>query len=249
MSTSSRKVKSSSSKSQPSSTLKSAAAPKPRKATKSPGGYKITFGHHKGKPIRDIPLPYIEWFVDSGALLSRTKLRTEISILYPYMGVQSLDERDDALKRRLPAWIYTECMDALSKGLDYRISGQNASEVRDMRKKKLRIMEELVEEGRFLDQYQTPRAENTSLPDPTTSNSVAALKRELDLFPKVQGRGSEPTQEGWEEFIELEEDFMGNTGYWTLREPYKKRLENCLEDIRAEHGVKVEHLARWEIKK
>ncbi|THU78759.1 hypothetical protein K435DRAFT_46293 [Dendrothele bispora CBS 962.96] len=265
-SSTSRKVKSSFSKS-PASASKKKASNSKRKAaatitpTKPPrpagANFKITFGQYKGQTAADLPLNYIEWAIDEGVLISKLGLRNAIASLHPTIqDFRSLDQREYELKRRIPDWVFTECMNCFGFGLDMQRPAvgadesnvyPNKTEERKERRAALEAIEKMSNSGFLETIYQVPRAEKVSLPDPETSKPVDALRKQLDLFPNTEHLTGYEDHKSWKGFLVFDEDYEG-TPDWSIDDEYKKRLEKCLDDIRAEHGVKMENVARWEVR-
>ncbi|KIK67701.1 hypothetical protein GYMLUDRAFT_256542 [Collybiopsis luxurians FD-317 M1] len=213
---------------------------KSRNLPKRALGYRLDFGKHKGQTVDSLPISYIDWLIEAEVLNSRTRLKQEIAAHYPNIDLRSSRERWYAVRRRIPSWLYEECMAATGPA-DGSPTSNTLSD-----KERLQAMEK-INDNHFLDLYQTPREEYPTLP---SSDSVTTLLEALKKFPDVS-RVSTPDlmRVGYfEGYVEYRHDGPTGDTWWEMTASYKQRLQKCLTDIELEHDEKVRNAARWKVR-
>ncbi|THU78758.1 hypothetical protein K435DRAFT_786115 [Dendrothele bispora CBS 962.96] len=248
------------------SASRSASNPTHNATDSLPGAnFIINFGKYRGLPVSKIPAEWVDWAIEKGALRCQPGLQQAVTSYRSESEnreLRILSERENNLKPKLPEWFFNECMKAFGFGLTFEeqvmradesnIFGGSGTEERETKKAALEAMEDMLkyDPGLVARTYQVPRVEGVSLPDPETSESVKAFRKELALFPKLYylNRSGGDLERKTEGILVFDCPVWEGFPTWEIDDRYKRRLEKCFEDIKAEHGVSMENVARWEVR-
>ncbi|KAI0089661.1 hypothetical protein BDY19DRAFT_943620 [Irpex rosettiformis] len=216
--------------------------------------YRFDFGKHRGKTLGEVPWGYIEWCKRAGIPDERKDFsraleqhRTKHSSAFRTTRAMSTEERLQAVKRKLPAWLYDACIEAFEDAnCEEMMCLSHASEFRRFERDKVEALEEM---SKLLAHSYPPRpSSSTTLPD---SELVEDLRTVLSLLPesawnipKLVDRS--PCADATNSVYVHHDGFTG-TDSLLLTERCSEKIRYFLRRIEKEHGREVRVTAQWEV--